>query len=163
MPSFKSFVKYDRAWKYSLNIWLFIFFYSFLISFENFSRSFNGNIFLLDLGVSNTFGLIAVLGVDSDAGSGVISGVDSSVGSDVQTLCFDHIMLLKLLGTFLLVPRNNPTLFREDLFSNNFTSLPMPCSLSIPFNLLCSLSAFIYLFIYFIYSLFNVDYITIKN
>ena len=39
------------------------FFSSFLISSKTFLHNFNGDIFLLLLGVSNTFGLGAVLGV----------------------------------------------------------------------------------------------------
>ena len=62
--------KYFLHFLYSLNILnilYIIFFSSFLISFKNFSSSFNAYIFLLDLGLSNTFGLDSVSGADSSA------------------------------------------------------------------------------------------------
>ena len=60
--------------------------------------------------------------------------------SGVGVLYFiGNILLLKLLILFSLAQRDNPMLFRKDLFSTGFTPL------SIPFNALttlpCSLSA----------------------
>ena len=61
--------------------------------------NFNGDIFLLVLGVSNTFGL----GTGSGAGVGILSLIG-------------NIQLLKSLRTFSLAPRNSPRLFRKDFF-----------------------------------------------
>ena len=51
-------------------------FSSFANLFKRFSCNFNGDIFLLVLGVSNTFGFGVGSGVGSGAGSGAGSGTD---------------------------------------------------------------------------------------
>ena len=50
------------------------YYFSFVISFKNSSHNFNKGIFLLVLGVSNTFGFGAGRSIGSGAGSGVCSG-----------------------------------------------------------------------------------------
>ena len=106
LSSYNFFVKNDGEWylKNYWNICSFIFFSSFLISFENSSRNFNGNILRL------FFAFVAFLG--SVATSGFVAG--SGVGWRVGTLSKYFVwnnMLLKLSRIFSLALNNNPKLF----------------------------------------------------
>ena len=74
--------------------------------------------------------------VGSVAGAG--SGASSSVGVSSR-FCIKNILLLKLSWFFSLTPRNNPRLFKKDLFSSSFTPLFILFNSFI--NLLCLLSA----------------------
>ena len=71
LSSYKCFAKNDGNWKlkYFLNISLFIFFSSFLISFKKFSHPLNGDIFHLVLGVPNNFDLGGGLGLGACLGA----------------------------------------------------------------------------------------------
>ena len=134
---YKFSTKDDGGWyqKYSLNICLFIFFYSCLISFINSSRNFNADF------LSLVFAFVSS-GSNSGAGASSSSGSDFGSGVDVGTLSYtENILLWKLLRIIKnsLARRNNPKLFRKNFFSTDFW--PLYNFFNSSANLLCSLSA----------------------
>ena len=59
------------------------------------------------------------------SGSNSASGAGSGSGVSIGILYFiGNILLLKLLRTLSLAPKNNPMLFRKYFFSIDFTPLP---------------------------------------
>ena len=98
--------------QYSLSVLLFFFLFC---VYYFFPRNFNGDIFLLVLGVSNAFRLGASLCVVSGNGSGAASVVGSRV-KVLFSFIIGNALLLKSLRTFSIAVKNDPMLFRKDLF-----------------------------------------------
>ena len=98
--------------KYYLNICsiIYIYIFSFLISFKKFSHNFNEDISRL---------LFAFVG--SVAGSGSVVGFVVSTRVGILSKFFiGNNQFLKLLRTFSLALNNNPKLFKKDFFLSTF-------------------------------------------